>query len=67
MHQAIACSAWMLVLATSFISVRCFGNKAALTAEATWITREGVAPVPTMSLEVAPRDGADVDWSKKIV
>ena len=47
--------------------VRCFGNRAALTAEATWLTREGVEPVPTMNLEVAPRNGADVDWSKKIV
>ena len=47
--------------------VRCFGNKAAITAEATFINKDGQPPVATINLEVAPRFGADVDWSKKIV
>lgn len=47
--------------------VRSYGSKAALTAEATLIIKEGHTPVPTINLEVAPRSGPDVDWSKKII
>lgn len=47
--------------------VRVFGNQAAMTAEATIITKERSAPVPTINLEVAPRKGADVNWEHKII
>jgi hypothetical protein len=47
--------------------VRCFGNSAAITAEATVINKDRQAPVPTVNLEIAPREGADVNWSRKIV
>ncbi len=47
--------------------VRCFGKQAAITAEATVIRRDGHPPIPTVNLEVAPREGAEVNWSRKIV
>lgn len=47
--------------------VRCFGSKAALTAEATYITQEGGVPLAALNLEVAPRQGERVEWKRKIV
>ena len=31
------------------------------------INKDGQAPVPTINLEVAPREGEHVNWSRKIV
>lgn len=47
--------------------VRCFGSKAALTAEATYITQEGGVPLAALNLEVAPRQGERIEWNRKIV
>lgn len=46
--------------------VRCFGKSAAITAEATVINKDRQAPVPTVNLEVAPREGADVNWGTRV-
>jgi hypothetical protein len=45
--------------------VRCFGGSAALTVEATWLTRDA-GSVATINLDVAPRQMDSVDWSRKI-
>lgn len=51
--------------------VKCFGNRAALCAEATSLLpkdeEQGIA-IPTVNLELAPRgEGGAVQWGKKIV
>lgn len=46
--------------------VKCFGSKAALCAEATFSPKDG-GGIPTINLEVAPRQGPDVVWDRKIV
>lgn len=47
--------------------VRCFGSKAALTAEATTIEKNGAELVAALNLEVAPRQGEHINWKSKIV
>ncbi|MFC1337316.1 MAG: hypothetical protein G8D81_20815 [gamma proteobacterium symbiont of Clathrolucina costata] len=47
--------------------VKCFGSKAALCAEATFITKDSAPPVPTINLEVAPRIAESVAWDRKVV
>ncbi|MCG8026282.1 MAG: hypothetical protein JAZ02_20260 [Candidatus Thiodiazotropha endolucinida] len=47
--------------------VKCFGSKAALCAEATFIIKNSAAPVPTINLEVAPRIAESVAWDRKVV
>lgn len=51
--------------------VKCFGNNAALCAEATSLSLKDDEPgaiIPTVNLELAPRgEGGSVQWSKKIV
>lgn len=47
--------------------VRCFGSRAALTAEATVLVKEGAAPLAVLNLELAPRDGEHINWKSKIV
>jgi len=44
--------------------IRCFGGRAALTAELTHTRKD---QTPTVSLEVAPRLLEKVDWENKIV
>ncbi|WP_444928328.1 hypothetical protein ACJJI4_23745 (plasmid) [Microbulbifer sp. TRSA002] len=46
--------------------VRCFGSSAALTVEATPLLVRGVAQGHTVNLDVAPRQGPDVIWARKI-
>lgn len=46
--------------------VRCYGSKAALTAEATLLNKTDSPHVPTLSLEVAPRLNQHVNWDRKI-
>ncbi|UQG62609.1 hypothetical protein MIH18_23050 (plasmid) [Marinobacter sp. M3C] len=46
--------------------VRCYGARAALTAEATSITRDGQSPIAALNLDVAQRQGEHVQWDKKI-
>jgi len=46
--------------------VRCYGARAALTAEATSIVRDGQPPVAAVNLDVAPRHGEQIQWAKKI-
>lgn len=45
--------------------VRCFGDRAALCAEASSRLEEG-ATIHAINLEIAPRQGGDVVWSRKI-
>ena len=45
--------------------VRCFGSNAALTIEATKLNRDDDT-VPTVNIDVAPRNNKNVDWSRKI-
>jgi hypothetical protein len=45
--------------------VKCFGGKAALTCEATFVSRDN-RQVPTINLEVAPKEGQAFNWSRKI-
>lgn len=47
--------------------VKCFGKRAALTIEATMIHKAGCPPLPTINLEVAPRQDERVEWARKIV
>ena len=46
--------------------VKCFGSKAALCAEAVFTSKDN-GGFPTINLEVAPRQGSEVAWNKKIV
>lgn len=46
--------------------VRCFGSRAGLTVEATLLQRDAGA-VPTLNIDVAPRQGESIDWQKKIM
>lgn len=46
--------------------VKCYGSKAALCAEATFYSKDS-GGVPTINLEVAPRQGPDIDWGRKII
>jgi hypothetical protein len=46
--------------------VRCYGARAALTAEATFIIRDGQPAVAALNLDVAPRHAEHVQWTKKI-
>ncbi len=46
--------------------VKCFGSKAALCAEATFMAPD-VGALPTVNLEVAPRQAQTVAWERKIV
>ena len=45
---------------------RCYAGRAALTAEATVIQHDGQPPVPTLNLDVAPRQGESIQWNSKI-
>ena len=47
--------------------VRCFGSKAALTAEATVLVKDGTVPQAALNLEVAPRNQDRINWKSKIV
>lgn len=46
--------------------VRCFGTNAALTVEATPLIVKGVPHGHTVNLDVAPRQGENVIWARKI-
>ena len=46
--------------------VRCFGSNAALTVEATPLLVKGVPHGHTVNLDVAPRQGENVIWARKI-
>lgn len=46
--------------------VRCFGSRAALTVEATSLVKKGELSGHTVNLDVAPRKGEHVDWTRKI-
>lgn len=46
--------------------VRCFGSNAALTVEATPLLTKGEPTGHTVNLDVAPRLGENVEWSRKI-
>tara|TARA_A100001015_G_scaffold305283_1_gene397775 strand:+ start:1128 stop:1610 length:483 start_codon:yes stop_codon:yes gene_type:complete len=46
--------------------VRCFGSNAALTVEATSLLVKGVPHGHTVNLDVAPRQGENVIWARKI-
>lgn len=46
--------------------VRCFGSNAALTVEATPLLVKGEPAGHTVNLDVAPRQGESVNWSRKI-
>lgn len=46
--------------------VRCFGSSAALTVEATHLLVKGELAGHTVNLDVAPREGEDVIWDRKI-
>lgn len=48
--------------------VKCYGRSAGLCAEQTISpAKRDALPLPTINLEVAPRQGAQMDWSRKIV
>ena len=46
--------------------VKCYGQAAALTVEATPLLHKGVSVGVTVNLEMAPIIDRDVDWSRKI-
>jgi len=47
------------------LKIKCYGQSSALCAEATFT--QGSESIPTINLEVAPKDGKDYAWARKII